>query len=71
MKYTVIYETTPTGFSAYVPDLPGCVAAGKTRREVERLIRSAIRSHVAMMRSIGEPVPAPSTWSDTVVAHDA
>ena len=71
MKYTVIYETTPTGYSAYVPDLPGCVAAGKTRGEVERLIRSAIRSHVAMMRSLGEPVPAPSTWSDTVVSQDA
>ncbi len=71
MKYTVIYETTPTGYSAYVPDLPGCVAAGKTRSEVERLVRSAIRSHVAMMRSIGEPVPASSTWSDTVVAQDA
>lgn len=71
MTYTVIYETTSTGYSAYVPDLPGCVAAGKTRGEVERLIRSAIRAHVAMMRSIGEPVPAPSTWSDTVPAQDA
>jgi len=71
MTYTVIYETTSTGYSAYVPDLPGCVAAGKTRGEVERLIRSAIMAHVAMMRSIGEPVPAPSTWSDTVRAQDA
>jgi len=71
MNYTVIYETTHAGYSAFVPDLPGCVAAGKTRGEVERLIRSAIRSHVAMMRSMGEPVPAPSTWSDTVVAQDA
>lgn len=66
MNYTVIYEATPTGYSAYVPDLPGCVAAGKTRAEVERLIRSAIRSHVEMMRSLGEPIPSASTWSDTV-----
>ena len=50
---------------------PGCVAAGKTRSEVGRLIRSAKRSHAAMMRSMGERVPAPSTWSDTVVAQDA
>lgn len=68
MNYTVIYEATPTGYSAYVPDLPGCVAAGKTRPEVQRLIRSAIRSHVSMMRSLGEPIPPPSTWSDTVAA---
>jgi len=71
MHHTVICEATPTGYSAYVPDLPGLRAAGKTRSEVERLIRSAIRSHVAMMRSMGERVPAPSTWSDTVVAQDA
>lgn len=46
MNYTVIYETTPTGYSAYVPDLPGCVAAGTRRGRVQRLIRSAIRSHL-------------------------
>lgn len=68
MNYTVIYEATATGYSAYVPDLPGCVAAGKTRTEVQRLIRSAIRSHLEMMRSRGEPIPMPSTWSDTVPA---
>jgi predicted RNase H-like HicB family nuclease len=68
MNYTVIYEATPTGYSAYVPDLPGCVAAGKTRAEVQRLIRSAMRSHLELMRSLGEPIPPPSTWSDTVPA---
>lgn len=66
MNYTVIYETTQTGYSAYAPDLPGCVAAGETRAEVQQLIRSAIRSHLAMMQSMGEPIPSPSTWSDTV-----
>lgn len=66
MNYTVIYEATPTGYSAYVPDLPGCVAAGDTRAETERLIRSALQSHVAMLRSWGEPVPEPSTASGTV-----
>lgn len=63
MNYTVIYEATPTGYSAYVPDLPGCVAAGETRAETERLIRSALRAHVAMLRARGEPVPEPTTLS--------
>ncbi len=71
MHHTVIYEATPTGLSAYVPDLPGL--RGR-REDAERGRAShppAIRSHVAMMRSMGERVPAPSTWSDTVVAQDA
>lgn len=71
VNYTVIYESTPTGYSAYVPDLPGCVAAGQTRAETERLIRSALGAHVAMLRSRGEPVPEPSTSSGTVTAADA
>lgn len=66
MDYTVIYEETPTGFSAYLPDLPGCVAAGATRVEVERLIRSAVEMHLEAMRDGGEPLPSPSTWADTV-----
>lgn len=68
MNYTVIYEATPTGYSAYVPDLPGCVAAGVTRAEVQRLIRSAIRSHLAMMRSLGEPIPPATTTVGSVDA---
>ena len=66
MDYIVIYEETPTGFSAYLPDLPGCVAAGSTRVEVERLIRSAVEMHLTAMREGGEPLPSPSTWADTV-----
>lgn len=71
MNYTIVYETTPTGYSAYVPDLPGCVAAGQTRAETERLIRSAVQAHVSMMRSRGEAIPAPSTWSGTAAAQDS
>ena len=72
MDYTVIYEETPTGFSAYLPDLPGCVAAGGTRAEVERLIRSAVRMHLEAMRDGGEPLPSPGTWAGTVeVASEA
>lgn len=61
MKYTVIYEATPTGYSAYVPDLPGCVAAGSSRAEVERLMQSAVREHVRLLRERGDPVPPPTT----------
>lgn len=62
MHYTVIYEPTPTGFSAYVPELRSCIAgAADTRAETERLFRSALQSHVALLRAIGELVPPPST----------
>ena len=66
MNYTVIYEATPTGYSAYVPDLPGCVAAGSSREEVEKLIRSAVREHVRLLRDLGQPVPASTTQSGVV-----
>lgn len=66
MKYTVIYETTSTGYSAYVPDLPGCVAAGATRAEVERLIESAVHEHVRMLRELGQPVPPATTGYGSV-----
>jgi len=50
MAYVVVYEQTDTGFSAYVPDLPGCVAAGETREETECLIRAAIAFHLEGLR---------------------
>ena len=46
MKYVVVYEQAPNNWAAYVPDLPGCVAAGDTREETEQLIREAIALHV-------------------------
>jgi predicted RNase H-like HicB family nuclease len=66
MKYAVVVERSPTGFAAYVPDLPGCVAAGGTRAEVERLIREAIHIHLEGMREDGEPIPEPTTDVDLV-----
>lgn len=68
MNYTVTFESTPTGYSAYIPGLPGCVAAGETRAETELLIRSALKEHVALLRSRGEPIPEPSTISGTIAA---
>lgn len=66
MNYTVIYEATPTGYLAYVPDLPGCVAAGSSREEVETLIRSAVREHIRVLRDLGQPVPESTTESGVV-----
>lgn len=59
MRYAVVIERAGQGFSAYVPDLPGCVAAGKSSEEVERLIRGAIELHLSGLREDGEPVPDP------------
>ena len=55
--YTAIIEKTGNGYSAYVPDLPGCVAAGDTRDETEALIREAVTYHLELLRESGDPVP--------------
>ena len=60
MEYAVVIEPTKTGFSAYVPDVPGCVAAGETEAEVTALIREALQFHFEELRLDGEPIP-PST----------
>jgi predicted RNase H-like HicB family nuclease len=69
MRYAVVYEQTPNNYSAYVPDLPGCVATGETRDEVERLIRDGIRFHIEMMRESGEEVPPATTTVGSVDAE--
>ena len=61
MRYAVVVEKSETGFGAYVPDLPGCVAAASTRKEVVRLIQTAIEFHIEGLREGGEPVPVPSS----------
>ena len=66
MKYTVIYEKSATGYGAYVPDLPGCVATGKTKAQVKKLIREAIALHIENLKEHGEPVPEPTTMADYV-----
>ncbi len=66
MKYVVVYEQTAKNWSAYVPDLPGCVAAADTRPEVEGLIREAIALHIAAMRESNESVPEPGAWTGLV-----
>jgi predicted RNase H-like HicB family nuclease len=61
MRYAIVIEKTNGSYSAYVPDLPGCVAAGDSEAEVETLIREAIEFHVAGLRDDGVVVPPPSS----------
>jgi predicted RNase H-like HicB family nuclease len=63
MRYLIIIEPTSTGYSAYSPDLNGCVATGRTREEVEQQMREAIEFHLDGMRREGQPVPAPRAYS--------
>jgi len=61
MRFVIVIEKTTKSFSAYVPDLPGCIAAGSTRAKVQRLIREAIRLHLEGMREDGLPIPKPTS----------
>jgi len=63
MKYLVIIEITKTGFSAYLPDLHGCVATGATREQVAGRMQAAVEFHVEGMRKEGLSIPKPRTWS--------
>ena len=65
--YAVIIEGRGSAFSAYVPDLPGCVASGRSVEEVETRIGEAIRLHIESLRSHGEPVPEPITAAVRIV----
>lgn len=60
-RYLIVIEPTATGFSAYSPDLPGCVATGTTRSDVERSMREAVELHLEGLRAEGQPVPPGGT----------
>lgn len=60
-EYTVIYEHGPDNWSAYVPDLPGCIATGRTRDETTQRMREAIEFHIEGLRLHGQSVPEPTT----------
>ena len=68
MRYTMIIETGTHNYSAYLPDLPGCVATGKTLEEVRERMREAVELHLAGMREDGLPIPQPTTLADSVEA---
>jgi len=66
MKYLIVIEPTPTGYSAYSPDVPGCVATGESRADVERDMADAISFHLDGLKAEGLPVPKPNTLSSYV-----
>jgi predicted RNase H-like HicB family nuclease len=71
MKYTVIYEKGPTSWGAYVPDLPGAIAVGESRDEVERLIQEAVEFHLEGMREEGISISPPSSFAGVVEINSA
>jgi predicted RNase H-like HicB family nuclease len=68
MRYAIVIERAGESFSAYVPDLPGCIATGRTVKDVETEIRDAIRFHLDGLREDGLPVPQPTSIADYVDA---
>jgi predicted RNase H-like HicB family nuclease len=68
MRYAVVIEKAVDNYSAYVPDLPGCVATGETVAEVERELREAIRFHIEGLKEDGLPVPPPTAVAEYVDA---
>jgi predicted RNase H-like HicB family nuclease len=68
MRYAAVIEKGPKSFGAYVPDLPGCVAVGKTRAEVRKLIAEAIELHLEGLKHRGDPIPQPSSQAEYVEA---
>ena len=66
MKYLAIIEKTDNGYSAYLPDLPGCIAAADTREETEQLIKEGAGYHLEFMQEDGDPIPEPTTTAIVV-----
>lgn len=69
-RYLVIIEPTATGFSAYVPDVDGCVTTGRTREEVETRMREALEFHLKGLGELGQSVPAPTSDAAFVEVPD-
>jgi predicted RNase H-like HicB family nuclease len=71
VEYLVVVEKGKASYGAYVPDLPGCVAVGESRREVLKLIRQGISLHIEALREAGDPIPAPTSKSEIVKVRAA
>ena len=69
MRYMVVIEEGPSSFGAYVPDLPGCIAAAETKSEVLQLIQEAIEFHLEGLKEEGTSVPQPHSYSEFVEVH--
>jgi predicted RNase H-like HicB family nuclease len=68
MRYAIVIEKANGNYSAYVPDLPGCVATGESVKAVENEIRTAIRFHIDGLKEDGQPIPTPTSIADYIEA---
>ena len=68
-KYLVVFEKTKTGYSAYVPDLPGCIATGKTKQDIEKRIYDAITFHLEGLRGSNQKIPRASAESAFLIVN--
>ena len=66
MRYAIVIEKAENNYSAYVPDLPGCIATGETMKEIEQQVRKAIEFHLDGLKEDGEPIPLPSSHVEYV-----
>ena len=71
MRYAIVIERGETSYGAYVPDLPGCIAAAETREEVVKLIHEAIGQHIQLLREEGIPVPEARSVTEYADVHVA
>jgi predicted RNase H-like HicB family nuclease len=68
MRYAIVIEKTATGYSAFVPDLPGCIATGRNKAEIESEMKLAIRFHIDGLKEDGLAVPQPTSIAEYVEA---
>lgn len=69
-KYLVVYEKSKDGYSAYVPDLPGCTSAGSNREEIETNIVEAIKLYIDTLKEDGQELPDPTSYGETLVLNE-
>jgi predicted RNase H-like HicB family nuclease len=66
-EFIVIYEKSSTGYSAYVPDLPGCITTGGSLDETKANMHEALAGHLAVMREFGDTIPEPTTVAEALL----
>lgn len=69
-KYCIVYEKSKDGYSAYVPDLPGCTSAGSRRGEIEANIIEAINPYMDVLKKDGQDLPEPTSYGETLVLNE-
>ena len=69
-RYAIVIEKAPSNYAAYVPDLPGCVATGATREEVERNMHEAVEFHIRGMKEDNLPIPESSSFAEYIAVNE-